>query len=283
MFIKSKICLTIIVILLILLIYVNIEKKGGDFTNIPKFILKFWYNLISKYNVSTMNYGYSENFDNVEKIYDKDFFSLNLYDFVAKDLNENVLEIGCGSGTGLFFLAKKYPNVDFTGIDFAKKSIENANNTNKLKNTNFQYGDAENLNFLDKSFKNIINVESAHNYKDMDKFLFHVYRVLKDDGTFYFTDLINIHNVNYNDYINYFKKYFTIKEEINISNQVLNALNNNKKTRELQIKNKNIGFFDKIIFNYFKEEFIASRKSKIYKNLIDGKVIYIYMKLEKHI
>jgi len=39
----------------------------------------------------------------------------------------NILEIGCGNGFNCLSLAKSFPEINFTGIDFVDKMVENAN------------------------------------------------------------------------------------------------------------------------------------------------------------
>ena len=50
---------------------------------------------------------------------------------------------------------------------------------------------AQNLPFQNESFDAVLNVESSHRYPQMEKFLNEVYRVLKPNGYFLFTDFRN--------------------------------------------------------------------------------------------
>lgn len=51
--------------------------------------------------------------------------------------NETICEIGCGNGDVIAFLAKKFPNLNFIGIDF---SIKNSEAKHNLPNLHFKKG-----------------------------------------------------------------------------------------------------------------------------------------------
>lgn len=278
----------VIIFFILVIIFIKLTKsRGGDFSNIPKPFIKMWYKILSKYDIATMNYGYSKYLDNNEKIYQIDYFSLNLYDHMSKNINnkKNVLEIGCGRGGGIYHVAKKYPNINFIGLDFIKSYVDLANKKYNLPNLSFKHGDAENLNFPDKYFDIILNVESAHNYKNMNKFLSGAKKILKDDGIINFTDLYNKKYVDENKYMNNFRKHFKIKNYENITKNVFNAINNNIKSRkthtEKLMKKYKIPFFEKILFSMWMDEFLSNKNSKIYKQFKNGNVKYICMQLSK--
>jgi len=85
---------------------------------------------------------------------------------------ENVLEIGCASGPNLYLLAKKFPDLEFYGIDISKKAIEVGKNFFKKENINnvFLYsGKVEGLKrFKDKSI-DIIFTDAVLIYEGPDK------------------------------------------------------------------------------------------------------------------
>src|SRR5258708_19594708 len=55
----------------------------------------------------------------------------------------------------------------------------------------FVGGDAENLPFAKASFDVVINVESAHCYGSIDRFLAEVHRVLRSSGRLAFADFVS--------------------------------------------------------------------------------------------
>ena len=53
-----------------------------------------------------------------------------------------ILDIECGAGYGSYLIAKKFPHVHVTGVDYDNKAIQNAQNTYLLPNIEFILGDA---------------------------------------------------------------------------------------------------------------------------------------------
>src|SRR3989338_1478042 len=82
-----------------------------------------------------------------------------------------LLDVGCGTG-----ISTNYFNVVSIGIDNSKGMLKQS------KEGNLIYGNAENLPFLDKSFNTIISVTSFHNFKNMEKSLFEIKRVSKNNN-----------------------------------------------------------------------------------------------------
>ena len=253
----------IITIFCILLIIIN------------KYKWILWYNYIAKYDLETMNYGYADKNERL-KYYDVNYYSFNLYKKVFNiKLNDQskILEIGCGRGTGIYYLAKLYPNYNFVGIDRCDIAIKKAKLKYNLSNLKFEVGDAELLPFKTNSFDAIINIESSHCYKNFNKFLEQVKRVLKDEtGNFCYADFRN-------DAFYKIQDLFDIKYHKDITLNVIQSLQFMKLTRQNQIKecNKNNNSFDKLILSMFANEFVADTTSNIYKNFKNGKNVYIHI------
>lgn len=195
--------------------------------------------------------------------------------------NINILEVACNRGINLINLAKKYPQVNFYGIDIDPKSIEEANNLkkiNKLNNLTFNTGNALNLDFEDNKFDFIINEAMLTMFPNhlKEKILKEYYRILKIDGLLLTQDImlidnfetvknelsdsinININPINKNEWISLFEK-FNFKT-INSFNGKLSLM-----TLNGMLKDEGIINTIKIILNGLKkenrEQFIKMKKT----------------------
>jgi ubiquinone/menaquinone biosynthesis C-methylase UbiE len=123
-----------------------------------------------------------------------DTFSEQLYLLVwtaiPADLSgKTILEVGCGLGGGLSFLAQKNAGTRYVGLDLSARSISIAR-TNAINggDLTFVQGDAERLPFGENTFDAVINVESSHNYPNLGNFFSEVARVLRPGGYFSHAD-----------------------------------------------------------------------------------------------
>lgn len=130
--------------------------------------------------------------------YDTDGLSEQMYYMIIERLpidiseikNKKILEVGCGVGGGLNFLSRIFPENQFIGLDLSQSAVDIANSRYAVKNkVEFVYGDAERLPFEDNCFDIIINIESAHNYPYLSRFISEAHRVLKPDGCLSLSDL----------------------------------------------------------------------------------------------
>lgn len=108
---------------------------------------------------------------------------------MQKHINElrprRVLELGSGRGFNTIYLAKQNKDVEFIGIDITHKHVTFAQkNSQDLTNLHFELGDFHELNFGDKSFDLVFEVESVCHACDMSKVLSEIYRVLKPGRQF---------------------------------------------------------------------------------------------------
>lgn len=107
--------------------------------------------------------------------------------------NDKVLDIASGTGTSAIFLAKNF-GCKVTGIDLAKKNVEEAINNASRENANklvdFKLGDAEKLDFEDESFDFAIAECSFCLFPDKKKASDEMYRVLKTDGKLGMSDVV---------------------------------------------------------------------------------------------
>ena len=235
---------------------------------------KLWYDFISKYNIQTMNYGYSITNN---KPADENENSLKLYEKVSNLHNlqlhngANILEVGCGRGGGLFHLAQKHPLYNFIGIDFSGKAIEDATNNFKLPNLKYMVGNAHALPFDNASMSVVINIESSHCYPYFSKFISETKRVLIPNGYFCYADFRN----SFYEIQDYFEIVF-MKD---ITPQVLNSLKSMRSIRKKQVQDFfNYGnIIDKIVIHNFANEFVGGKDSIIYNEFKNGDSVYFHI------
>ncbi|MBV9384170.1 MAG: class I SAM-dependent methyltransferase [Streptosporangiaceae bacterium] len=102
---------------------------------------------------------------------------------------KRILEIGSGLGGGLNFLSRVLPGTELTGLDISRVAVQRASSRYSRPGTiHFTYGDAESLPFEDHTFDAVLNIESSHNYPNLETFLAEVARVLIPGGYFSITD-----------------------------------------------------------------------------------------------
>ncbi len=80
------------------------------------------------------------------------------------------LEVGCGNGDFLLELARKYPALDFQGIDFSEEQIRLAReNAKHADNIRFEPGSALTLDLKDKSFDTVFFMNILHHITSKDQ------------------------------------------------------------------------------------------------------------------
>lgn len=108
--------------------------------------------------------------------------------------NETLLDLGCGTGVDIFLARLKYPDSGMIyGIDRLQEMIDKAEKTKskkKFRNIEFKKGMLTSLpfdnNMIDKIISNcVINLEP-----DKQKVYDEIYRVLKDGGRFFISDIL---------------------------------------------------------------------------------------------
>lgn len=147
---------------------------------------------------TTMNYGYAELESDEHPqsvgLHDTERFALQLYRYVAtlgsrgdRLTDLDVIEIGSGRGGGAAYLARTFKPKTFIALDFSQSATTLAR-AHHQTDTGPEYvqGDAENLAFEASSFDVALNIESAHCYRSIPRFLAEVYRVLRPGGELLF-------------------------------------------------------------------------------------------------
>jgi phosphatidylethanolamine/phosphatidyl-N-methylethanolamine N-methyltransferase len=100
-------------------------------------------------------------------------------------VNQNVLEIGTGTGIIPFSICSKVSSIIATDISPEMIRIANQKQKDsKIQNIDFQVQDSYNLTFNDKSFDIVIASNLLHLLFEPEKPIKEVKRVLKDNGKF---------------------------------------------------------------------------------------------------
>ena len=123
---------------------------------------------------------------------DPDSYGKALYERVAGAAplaGRDVLEVGCGRGGGAAAVFERYGPRSLVGLDLAASAIERARRDHGRPGLEFVQGDAEALPFGDAAFDVVLNVESAHWYPNVEKFLTEAFRVLRPGGALLLADL----------------------------------------------------------------------------------------------
>lgn len=100
-----------------------------------------------------------------------------------KNENIKILDLGCGPGELIEELNNKLNKFDITGVDFSEKMLE----VSKKRNPNAKHiqMDVAELNKLNDKFNIIICTHSLPYYKEPEKVMIELNRLLKDDGKIY--------------------------------------------------------------------------------------------------
>lgn len=112
--------------------------------------------------------------------------TIEFTNFISKELRSNstILDLGCGGGASTHFIAKKFPEVSFLGIDqdenlinLANKKISNFNSENNVK---FKVG---NFYALDQTLKinGVICLQTLSWLSGYETFMKYIYTKLSPD------------------------------------------------------------------------------------------------------
>lgn len=97
--------------------------------------------------------------------------------------NWHVLDIGCGSGIQIEYLANQFPEIaQLDGIDGSAKLIEIAKSNNKDPRCTYRVGDMHALPFPDDTFDFIYSRYTIHYSSEMDNVMQEMFRVSKVGG-----------------------------------------------------------------------------------------------------
>jgi 2-polyprenyl-3-methyl-5-hydroxy-6-metoxy-1,4-benzoquinol methylase len=110
----------------------------------------------------------------------------------------DVLDIGCGSGRAMIYLAEKFPRSRFRGYDFSSEGIGLANAAAKqqgLTNAHFEVRDV--ADFADQGKVDLITAfDAIHDQAKPDAVLANIARAVKPEGVFLMQDIMGSGHVD---------------------------------------------------------------------------------------
>jgi len=158
--------------------------------------------------------------------------------------NKKVLDVGCGDGKLSMGVLKRTRAKELIGIDLSKEKISKAKEIQDSR-LEFIVSDASNLPFDNEEFDIIFSNIAFQQFKDKEKSLNEMYRVLKDKG-----EVI----------INFIEsKSEVLKETIRILEEDFNIKSNKKESKIIRQDFENIAKKSK-----FKIEYCISKKDTFF-------------------
>lgn len=108
--------------------------------------------------------------------------------YIEENKAEKVLELAMGKGANSIYLAKKYPNTNFYGMDLENGQLD-INKFNKVHNLKVSYGDYHKLDTLTSEQFDVVFVIEALCYSNNKEIVAkEVYKILKNGGIFIVID-----------------------------------------------------------------------------------------------
>lgn len=93
-----------------------------------------------------------------------------------------LLDLGCGDGSYIDFLSKKYNGMRFTGSDVSNKIVDLNREKSEYSHFNFFAHDFNKVLFSEKKYDIIIAGELIEHLENTDNFFISIKNILKDDG-----------------------------------------------------------------------------------------------------
>ncbi len=251
----------IYIIVLIIALIIYLKSSYGKYSDLILFLT----NINNNEKNMFMNFGYwDENTKTLEEA------NNNLCNKFLDHLEEKkkILDVGCGYGyqDNYFTKNKKY---DITAIDIDEGQIKYANYHKKSESVKYETGDATRLNFDDKSFDIITNIESGFHYNTREKFFKEANRVLKKGGKLITCDILLNNKRSSFSYPFYkaFQYFFSVCDENMIDN-----IEWQKQLRDAGFSIKYYDITDNVYIPYFKyyvdEYNFGNFNSRIFKVLV---------------
>jgi ubiquinone/menaquinone biosynthesis C-methylase UbiE len=250
-------------------------------------IIRFWYQQLSRLDtrgvMPLMNYGYADLDAGAPPIAlraedQPHRYCLQLYHHVAAaaDLRgRDVLEVGCGRGGGAVYVARQLAPRSLTGLDFSDRAIRFCAVRHGAPGLRFVPGDAERLPFADASFDALLNVESSHCYRSMERFASEAHRVLRPGGCLLHADFRDRALVaHWREQL--IGAGFRVQAERDITRNIVRALDLDHERRQALIE-RHAPWLIRERFG----RFAGLRGSPIYEGFYSGRLAYYSFVLSK--
>lgn len=252
-----------------------------------KFSKRVMYQLMARYyqkeDWTFMNYGYAhladEDLSPTLAPHDEpNRFCIQLYHHIAGAINLaglRVLEIGSGRGGGSAYIKRYLQPRAMIGLDYSKNAVALCRRTYTVEGLTFLPGDAENLPFDDQSFDVVVNVESSHCYRAMERFLAEAQRVLRVGGHFLFADFRDRERIPELE-SQLLGAGMQLRRKRNITANVVAALDQDHARKLAQIRQGSPRLVTGLL-----QQFAGMKGSRIYRRFKDELVIYQSFVLQK--
>jgi len=227
-----------------------------------------------------LNYGYiadaSPQFSKVElpaQFINKNSVKLVLELIGDYDLDgRSMLDVGCGRGGTIYVAKTFFKPKRLVGLDLSHNAIEFDRRVHRDSRVEFHEGDAEKLPFDNGSFDVVTNVESSHSYPSIHSFYSEVFRVLKPDGYFLYTDLLPVLKAEH--CLGLLKHLgFVLERQRDITRNVMLSCN--------EVSDQRVAAFNRDNDQQLVGNFLATPGSAVYSNMKNGIWTYRIYKLHK--
>lgn len=212
-------------------------------------VIRRWYDHMSRIDrdadMTLMNYGWARTDDlrkpvHLEEKDETNRYCIQLYYEVAGSVDlrgKDVLEVGSGRGGGASFMSRYLKPGSMTGLELSPKAVEFCESFYSIPGLSFVEGNAERLDFGPETFDAVVNIESSHCYGSLEGFLRNVYRVLRPEGHFLYSDYCPVDRLDaLRSRIT--ETGFCIIEEADISGNILRALELDDERKRKLIRRK---------------------------------------------
>jgi trans-aconitate methyltransferase len=94
--------------------------------------------------------------------------------------SQTILDIGCGTGSSTYHLARKFPETNFIGIDNSLSLVNKAkqlSKKNSLKNLSFEYGDVFSINKKFAGSDGVISLQTLSWLSEINKPMKQIFKI----------------------------------------------------------------------------------------------------------